>query len=156
MENSFMYLSQCGLEWFVEGFCVPSDSSDFFWFITVVIGSSVIYFLITLYVDEVNRDKFSMLMHRNRYESFEDTNPDHRVAVKVIGLSKISGKQTLDKNLCFNLSVDEITMLLGRNGAGKSTAISMLVGLTAPSTRTAVINEFDIRTNRVKARASIG
>lgn len=39
----------------------------------------------------------------------------------------------------------QITALLGHNGAGKSTTMSMLTGLFPPTTGTALVNGFDIR-----------
>ena len=46
--------------------------------------------------------------------------------------------------------------LLGANGAGKSTIISMLTGLYAPSGGTALVRGFDIRTDMQRIQESIG
>lgn len=66
-----------------------------------------------------------------------------------------NGKVAVD-NLSFNIFEDQITILLGHNGAGKSTAISMLSGMLHPTSGTAIINGYDIRTETQKARGSIG
>lgn len=44
----------------------------------------------------------------------------------------------------------------GHNGAGKTTTISTLIGMIEPTSGTAVINGYDIRTNAKKAISSIG
>ncbi|VDM62451.1 unnamed protein product [Angiostrongylus costaricensis] len=50
----------------------------------------------------------------------------------------------------------QITALLGHNGAGKSTTFSMLTGVTAPSSGTAYIDDYDIRTNLPQIRKRTG
>ena len=49
-----------------------------------------------------------------------------------------------------------MTSLLGHNGAGKSTTMSILTGLFPPTSGTAVIYGNDIITNIVGARKSLG
>lgn len=48
-------------------------------------------------------------------------------------------------NIHLNMYESQITALLGHNGAGKSTTMSMLTGLFPPTTGTALVNGFDIR-----------
>lgn len=43
-------------------------------------------------------------------------------------LTKVFGKDVAVDNLSLNIFDDQITVLLGHNGAGKSTTISMLTG----------------------------
>lgn len=43
-------------------------------------------------------------------------------------LTKVYGVNTAVNNLSLNIYNDQITVLLGHNGAGKSTTISMLTG----------------------------
>lgn len=50
----------------------------------------------------------------------------------------------------------QVTALLGHNGAGKSTTMSILTGLFPPTTGTAVINGYDIRTNIKEAQMHCG
>lgn len=47
-------------------------------------------------------------------------------------------------NIHLNLYESQITALLGHNGAGKSTTMSMLTGLFPPTAGTALVNGFDI------------
>lgn len=51
---------------------------------------------------------------------------------------------------------DQITVLLGHNGAGKSTTMSMLTGLFSPTAGTAYIDGKDIRTDLNSIRGSLG
>ena len=55
------------------------------------------------------------------------------LAVKVSKLSKIYGKTTAVKEVSFEIETGTITALLGGNGAGKTTIISMLLGLLTPT-----------------------
>ena len=48
-------------------------------------------------------------------------------------------------NLHLNLYDDQITVLLGHNGAGKSTTMSMLTGLFPPTSGNATVNGFTLK-----------
>lgn len=50
----------------------------------------------------------------------------------------------------------QVTALLGHNGAGKSTTMSILTGLFPPSSGTVVVNGFDMKTNIREAQRSLG
>ena len=56
----------------------------------------------------------------------------------------------------FKMYEGQITSLLGHNGAGKVTAISMLTGLIPPKSGNAYISENDIRNNMTAIRGSLG
>lgn len=53
-------------------------------------------------------------------------------AIEVCGLSKRYGSAVAVENLRFDVEAGELFALLGVNGAGKTTAIRMLMGLTRP------------------------
>ena len=58
------------------------------------------------------------------------------LAVKVSKLSKIYGNTTAVQDVSFEIETGSITALLGGNGAGKTTIISMLLGLLTPTSGT--------------------
>ena len=59
-------------------------------------------------------------------------------------------------HITFDVRGGEVFGFLGANGAGKTTAIKMLIGLLAPSEGVAHVAGFDIRTQREQIRRSIG
>jgi ABC-2 type transport system ATP-binding protein len=60
------------------------------------------------------------------------------------------------EELSFSIEEGEVFGLLGPNGAGKTTTIKMLATLLDPSSGTAKVNGFDIKTQPSKVRESIG
>ena len=58
--------------------------------------------------------------------------------------------------LNFRMYEGQVTALLGHNGAGKSTTMSILTGLFPPSSGTAIVNGLDIRTDIEGVRKSLG
>ncbi|MFD2759637.1 ATP-binding cassette domain-containing protein [Lentibacillus juripiscarius] len=60
------------------------------------------------------------------------------------------------KGVQFSVQKGEIFGFLGPNGAGKSTTINMLSTINKPTSGTAVINGFDVVTEKNKVRESIG
>jgi ABC-2 type transport system ATP-binding protein len=59
-------------------------------------------------------------------------------------------------HITFHVKAGEVFGFLGANGAGKTTAIKMLIGLLAPSEGDAHVAGFDIRTQREQIRRNIG
>lgn len=59
--------------------------------------------------------------------------------IEVRGLVKRYGAVTAVDGLTFDVAAGRVTALLGRNGAGKSTTMRMLLGLDRPSAGTALI-----------------
>lgn len=93
--------------------------------------------------------------------SAENVEPDPinlKAGIQIQNLSKSydGGKNYSVKNLNVKMYEDQITALLGHNGAGKSSTISMLIGLYRPTMGTAVINGHDIRRNMSSIRSSLG
>ncbi|MBT9384880.1 ABC transporter ATP-binding protein [Pseudooceanicola sp. CBS1P-1] len=60
------------------------------------------------------------------------------------------------KGINLDIEEGEILALLGPNGAGKTTLISTLCGITQPTSGTATVAGFDIRTDYRRAREQIG
>lgn len=171
-----------GLDW-NNLFTQPSAEEDLTVgaIMLVMLTSSVIYLLICLYVEEVlPRDigvpkiwyfpftkvfwcpskhvdmKDIPVTKRRHSDAFETEPADKHVGVQVRNLEKYFGQKIAVRDLSMNMYQDEITVLLGHNGAGKTTTISMLVGLIRPSSGTAFVNGYDIRTNLDNARDSLG
>ncbi|KAI6240849.1 ATP-binding cassette sub-family A member 3 [Aphelenchoides fujianensis] len=101
-----------------------------------------------------------------------DLDAKRNTKIRIVGLTKRYGtgvlKQLIECNFSAkhkklavnNLSLDmeegEITALLGHNGAGKSTTISMLTGVTSPTNGTAFIDGYDIRNSLSLIRKQLG
>jgi ATP-binding cassette, subfamily A (ABC1), member 3 len=60
------------------------------------------------------------------------------------------------QNLTLNIYEGQISVLLGHNGAGKSTTISMITGLCEPTSGNILINNNDIVENTNEARSVLG
>ncbi len=78
--------------------------------------------------------------------------------VKVTDLVKRytpDGANAVD-GVSFEIQEGEIFSLLGPNGAGKTTAISMLSTLIKPTSGTATVNGYDVTTQSLEVRRSIG
>ena len=72
----------------------------------------------------------------------------HKFAIEVSSLIKNFGKTKAVDNISFNVELGSITALLGGNGAGKTTIISMLMGLLVPTSGDIRILGNDIAKNR--------
>lgn len=71
-------------------------------------------------------------------------------------LTKQFGSFTAVDHICFQVKEGEIFGFLGANGAGKTTAIKMMSGLLQPTSGTATIAGYDIRTQSKLIKKSIG
>lgn len=89
-------------------------------------------------------------------EHFEADPKNQHAGVIVKNLKKMYGGKAAVKGITFNMFDGQITVLLGHNGAGKTTTFSMMTGMIPPTSGTAIIDGYDIRTNLQKARSSIG
>ncbi|WP_283136734.1 ATP-binding cassette domain-containing protein [Rhizohabitans arisaemae] len=69
-----------------------------------------------------------------------------------------AGKQTVEavRGLDLRVETGEMVALLGPNGAGKSTTLRMLTTLLTPTSGTAKVAGFDVRTRRREVRGRIG
>lgn len=77
-------------------------------------------------------------------------------AIDAHNLTRRFGSFVAVDHITFDVRAGEVFGFLGANGAGKTTAIKMLVGLLAPSEGEAKVAGFDIRTQRDQIRRSIG
>ena len=93
---------------------------------------------------------------------FEDESAyaSKNIGIKIENITKIFkqlGKiKKAVNNLSLNIYEGQISVLLGHNGAGKSTTISMITGLSSPVNGSILINNVDIVKNTIEARKSLG
>ncbi len=76
--------------------------------------------------------------------------------IEVDALAKQFGEIEAVKGVTFGVEPGEIFGFLGPNGAGKTTTINMLCTLLTPTSGSAVVNGFDVRSDRSDVRRSIG
>ena len=76
--------------------------------------------------------------------------------IETSGLTKIYGEQKSVSDLSIHVRKGRIYGLLGRNGAGKTTAMRMLLGLTAPSSGDVKIFGKPLRGNEKSILPRIG
>lgn len=78
------------------------------------------------------------------------------IVIQTEKLTKKFGDFTATDSITFEVYRGEIFGFLGANGAGKTTAMRMLCGLSTPSSGTARIAGFDIYTEAEKIKRNIG
>ncbi len=76
--------------------------------------------------------------------------------ITVQNLTKIFGTFTAVKGISFEVDKGEIFGFLGANGAGKTTAMKMLIGISKPSSGKAVVAGYDVVENTELVKKSIG
>ncbi|CAG5929271.1 unnamed protein product, partial [Menidia menidia] len=88
----------------------------------------------------------------------EKTPPNMKAGVSIRNLVKIykTGKKLAVDGLSVDFFENQITSFLGHNGAGKTTTMSILTGLFPPTSGTALINGYDIRTDIDNIRKYLG
>ncbi|XP_042225445.1 phospholipid-transporting ATPase ABCA3-like [Homarus americanus] len=89
---------------------------------------------------------------------FEEDPQGIPAGVQVEGLTKVfpRGRNVAVNNMFLNMYDGQITVLLGHNGAGKTTTMSMLTGLYPPTSGTARVGGYDIVSQMVEVRHSLG
>jgi ABC-2 type transport system ATP-binding protein len=76
--------------------------------------------------------------------------------IEVEGLSKIFGDFTAVDAITFEVKKGEIFGFLGANGAGKTTAMKMLIGISNPTSGKATVANFDVFTHAEDIKKNIG
>lgn len=76
--------------------------------------------------------------------------------ITVQNLTKTFGAFTAVKGISFEVYKGEIFGFLGANGAGKTTAMKMLIGISKPSSGKAVVAGYDVVENTESVKKSIG
>ncbi len=76
--------------------------------------------------------------------------------IEATGLAKRFKKFEAVKNVSFRANAGEVFGLLGPNGAGKTTTLRMLSTVITPSSGTATVGGYDIRTQKDAVRSHLG
>ena len=79
-----------------------------------------------------------------------------KVGVEIAALRKTFGSKVAVDSISLRMFEEQITVLLGHNGAGKSTTMSMMVGLFPSSSGDVKINGHSVTTDLEGARQSLG
>lgn len=116
----------------------------------MLIIDSIIYLVLALYIDGINPGKFGVpksllfpfkgissvgrcksnnVSVQNKLETFH-LQEEGRLAsgISLVNLTKRYGNKTVVQNLSLDIFLNHITVLLGHNGAGKSTTMGMITG----------------------------
>jgi ABC-2 type transport system ATP-binding protein len=77
-------------------------------------------------------------------------------AIYVENLTKMFGDFTAVNNISFEVGKGEVFGFLGANGAGKTTAMKMLIGILKPTSGYAQVASFDVASQADQVKKSIG
>ncbi|XP_022665838.1 ATP-binding cassette sub-family A member 1-like isoform X2 [Varroa destructor] len=172
-----------GLHWSTIGQTViPGDNVSPLTILLTMIFSWGLYLLLTWYLDAVipwqygvPKEPFFFLhksywfcgkeqsvrspVNQDDVEDFETVEPVCNAGEPVIRLRHVShnfGPVRAVDDLSLDLYANQITMLLGHNGAGKTTAMNILTGLFPPTEGEVHINGYNVRKDTRRARSGIG
>lgn len=81
---------------------------------------------------------------------------DERKVISIRNLTKKFGTFTAVDNISFSVDKGEIFGFLGANGAGKTTAMRMLCGLSLPTSGSGMVDGFDIVSQSEDVKRRIG
>lgn len=81
---------------------------------------------------------------------------DKEKSISVRGLTKKFGDFTAVDHISFDVAKGELFGFLGANGAGKTTAMRILCGLSRPTAGKGTVAGFDIRTSQEDIKKHIG
>uniref|UniRef100_A0A6P7H4C7 ATP-binding cassette sub-family A member 3-like n=1 Tax=Diabrotica virgifera virgifera TaxID=50390 RepID=A0A6P7H4C7_DIAVI len=146
----------------------------------MLIVDIVIYTLFTFYMDGVNPGKYgvrkSILFPLQNFMKccrkpsittvpvdsetvpLEKVEAGHNLAkgIQINHLHKRYKQKQAVNNLNLDIYKNQITVLLGHNGAGKSTTMSIITGLIPATSGSVTINGLDINTDMDEIRKSLG
>ncbi|WP_020595057.1 gliding motility-associated ABC transporter ATP-binding subunit GldA [Spirosoma panaciterrae] len=78
------------------------------------------------------------------------------MSIQVQNLTKEYNQQRAVNQISFTVQPGEIVGFLGPNGAGKSTTMKIATGYISPTEGTVEVNGFDVRTQPMEVRRSVG
>ncbi len=91
-----------------------------------------------------------------RFPLSREINMKNKNVIEVKALTKIFGDFTAVNTITFNVKQGEIFGFLGANGAGKTTAMKMLIGISSPTSGSAKVAGFDVYKNAEDIKKNIG
>ncbi|KAL1501623.1 hypothetical protein ABEB36_006920 [Hypothenemus hampei] len=127
----------------------------------MLIVDSVIYFILSMYFDAISPGKYgvpktmffpiksllSFFKKRNNVDADNGSEQHHLqevgqlpIGIQLVKLTKFYGKKKVVSNLSLDVYQDQITVLLGHNGAGKSTTMGMITGMIKKSGGQIIMN----------------
>uniref|UniRef100_A0A669BJS1 P-type phospholipid transporter n=1 Tax=Oreochromis niloticus TaxID=8128 RepID=A0A669BJS1_ORENI len=165
-----------GIQW--RNIAKSPEDGGRYTFITSIIMmliDALLYWLLTWYIENVFPGQYGIpkpwyFLFTASYwrgtASVTDDKPKHMekpppnmtAGVSIHNLVKIykTGKKLAVDGLSVDFYENQITSFLGHNGAGKTTTMSILTGLFPPTSGTALINGYDIRTDMDSIRTYLG
>uniref|UniRef100_A0A673HB38 ABC transporter domain-containing protein n=1 Tax=Sinocyclocheilus rhinocerous TaxID=307959 RepID=A0A673HB38_9TELE len=173
-ENLSRYEEQgIGIQW--SNIRVSPQENDRYSFIVsifMMLFDAFIYWVLTWYIENVYPGQYGI--PKPWYFPFtssywcgtpvgSDAQPDllqelENQSVCIRNLVKVykTGNKLAVDGLSLDFYQDHITSFLGHNGAGKTTTMSILTGLFAPTSGTAYVNGYDIRSDMDTIRTHLG
>ncbi|XP_047569280.1 phospholipid-transporting ATPase ABCA3-like [Lutra lutra] len=175
---------QIGIRW--NNIWTPvhlEDNLMFGYILLMLLLDAFLYGLVTWYIETVFPGQYGVpqpwyffLMHsywfgapkiRRRKEEMKncgetpnkyfEPEPSTLVAgIQIKHLHKEFGDKVVVNNMSLNLYKGQITILLGQNGAGKTTVLSLLIGCYPPTRGKVYIHGFDISKNIIEIRKNLG
>ncbi|XP_069859783.1 ATP-binding cassette sub-family A member 17-like isoform X1 [Dipodomys merriami] len=151
--DSFLY---CLIAWYMENIFPGNFQTPKSWYFFALpsywLGNHIPVTRPLLHMEDSEKTRGSQFMQEEPTDLIRGIEIHHLYKVFHRGRNKYIAVRDLNMNLYRG----QITVLLGHNGAGKSTTCSMLTGLTVPSSGQAYINGYDISTDMVQIRKSMG
>ncbi|XP_034479231.1 ATP-binding cassette sub-family A member 2 [Drosophila innubila] len=103
-----------------------------------------------------NEDEQATSSFRNQNTlAFEEVDNGNAVIIDCQNLSKTFGPKLAVRNFSLKLYENELTVLLGHNGAGKTAILMMMAGLYTPTSGRVLINGNDMAVSPQRARKNI-
>uniref|UniRef100_A0A8C4P0I0 ABC transporter domain-containing protein n=1 Tax=Dicentrarchus labrax TaxID=13489 RepID=A0A8C4P0I0_DICLA len=174
-ENFSKYEEQgIGIQWYnINKSPEEGERYTFIVSIVMMLFDAAFYWVLTWYIENVFPGQYGIpkpwyfpitASYWCGTPSVTDVDPDllkestvHN-GVSIRNLVKIykTGKKLAVDGLSMDFYENQITSFLGHNGAGKTTTMSILTGLFPPTSGTALINGYDIRTDMDSIRQYLG
>ncbi|XP_023369620.1 ATP-binding cassette sub-family A member 3-like [Otolemur garnettii] len=179
-------IQEIGLKWSNIFSSTKLDDFFFVYVLGMLLFDALLYGLVTWYIEAVfpgsygmpkpwnffllrsywfgnppeKRPEINQFYDAVLHDYFEAEPTDLVPGIQIQNLCKVfrvnNENKVAIKDLSLNLYEGQITVLLGHNGAGKSTTLSILSGLYPPTSGKAYINGYNISRQMVQIRKSLG